>query len=123
MYWLDLFISLPLNNFMWNTKPKWISKWELYDKVYLDRNLEVECKWNLALHYPLRLSEAEGKCEYYTEVIHDSPADFIWRWHIIGCGVHLGNDNVGILSKLEDTRRETVNCLQASSQNLLLQSL
>lgn len=40
------------------------------------------------------------KPEYYTEVTHDSPADFIWRWHIVGCGVHLGDDNVGIISKL-----------------------
>ncbi len=40
------------------------------------------------------------KPEYSTEVPHDSPADFIWRWHIIGCGIHLGDDNVGITSDL-----------------------
>lgn len=50
-------------------------------------------------------------CQALRKYHSDSPADFIWRWHIVGCGIHLGNDDVGIISKLKEQRRENINRL------------
>lgn len=31
----------------------------------------------------------------------DSPGDLVWRWNIVGGGVHLGDNDVGIIGKLQ----------------------
>lgn len=53
-----------------------------------------------------------------SEETSDSPADFIRRWNIIGCGVHLGNDDVGIIRELQ-SRRQKVSELLDASEDLL----
>lgn len=45
----------------------------------------------------------------------NSPADLILRRHVVGGGVHLGDDNVGITSELSEQKREAVNVSMKSA--------